>query len=137
MLSGCAEQSAAPPENDARIVWTYGNADEHGELYTDNQERLNFIDFETMNTALLCSKPNCTHTNENECSAFGMDNHPILHGGKLYFFDVETSFDGDEVTDTTSVYKAEPDGTNRVKISDIEGLSLLRYTRMLIVGDTA
>ena len=137
MLSGCAEKSAAPPENNARIVWTYGNADERGELYTDNNERLNFIDFGTMNSALLCSKPNCTHTNEDECSAFGKGNHPILHGDKLYFFDVETDFDGDEVIDTTTVYKAEPDGTNRVKVCDIKGLALLDYTRMLIDGDKA
>lgn len=137
ILSGCAEKSTAPSGNNARIVWTFGNADERGELYTDNIGRLNFTDFATMNSALLCSKPNCTHASENECSAFGMDNHPILYGDKLYFFDVETDFDGDEVIDTTTVYKSEPDGTNRVKVCTIEGLALLEYTRMLIVGDKA
>lgn len=137
MLSGCAEKSAAPSGNNARIVWTYGNADERGELYTDSIGRLIFTDFGTMNSALLCSKPNCTHANEGECSAFGKGNHPILYGDKLYFFDVETDFDGDEVTDTTTVYKAEPDGTSRVKVCDIEGLALLDYTRMLIIGDKA
>ncbi|MCM1167413.1 MAG: lipoprotein [Lachnospiraceae bacterium] len=135
VLSGCA--SSAPSESAERIVWNYGNADERGELYTDSGERLNFVDFDTMQSALLCSKPNCTHANAKECSAFGMSNHPILYGDKLYFFDVETNFDGDEVTDTTTVYKADPDGTNRVKACEIEGLSLLTYTRMLIVGDRA
>lgn len=137
LLSGCAEKSAAPSGNNARIVWNYGNADERGELYTDNIERLNFVDFGNMSSTLLCSKPNCTHSNAGVCSAFGMENHPILYGDKLYFFDVETDFDGDEVIDTTTVYKAEPDGTSRVKVCDIKGLELLRYTRMLIVGDKA
>lgn len=137
MLSGCAEKNNASSGNNARIVWYYGNADERGELYTDNNERLNFIDFGTMNSALLCSKPNCTHTNKDECSAFGKGNHPILYGDELYFFDVEMDFDGDEYTDTTIVYKAEPDGTNRTKVCDTEGLALLDYTRMLIVGDKA
>lgn len=137
MLSGCTEKSAAPSGNNVRIVWTFGNADERGELYTDNIGRLNFTDFATMNSALLCSKPNCTHAGENECSAFGKGNHPVLYGDKLYFFDVETNFDGDEVIDTTTVYRSEADGTNRVKVSDIEGLALLDYTRMLIVGDKA
>lgn len=137
MLSGCAESGSAPSGNNARIVWSFGNADERGALYTDNIGRLNFTDFGTMNSALICSKPNCTHANEDECSAFGKGNHPILYGDKLYFFSVETDFDGDEVTDTTTVYKAEPDGTSCVKVCDIEGLALLYYTRMLIVGDKA
>lgn len=137
LLSGCEKSPAEPTENNARIVWNFGNADERGELFTDSNERLNFIDFETMNSALLCSRPNCTHTNENECSAFGMRNHTILYGDKLYFFDVETNHVDDEIIDTTIVYKAETDGTNRVKVCEIEGLALLFYTRMLIVGDKA
>ncbi len=116
MLFGCGEANSAPSENNERIVWTYGNADEKGELYTDSEDRLYFFDFDTMQSAVLCSKPNCPHTNENECSAFGMSNHPILYGDKLYFFNVETNFNGDEITDTTTIYKAEPDGTNRVKV---------------------
>lgn len=137
MLSGCGKANSAPSEKDARIVWTYGNSDERGELYADNDGRLNFVDFDSMNMALLCSKPNCPHTNEKDCSAFGMSNHPILYCDKLYFFNVETNFNGDEVTDMTTIYKAEPDGTNRVKVCDIEGLTLLNYTRMLIVDDKA
>lgn len=135
MLSGCTKESA--PESNERIVWGYGNADERGELHTDTDGRLHFTDFDTIQSALLCSKPNCTHTNEKECSSFGMSNHPILHGDKLYFFDVETNFDGDEITDTTTVYKADADGTNRVKVCEIKELALLGYTRMLIVGDKA
>lgn len=136
-FTACANDSSAPSENNARIVWQYGNADERGELFTDSTERLYFMDFETMNSALLCSKPNCTHSNENECSAFGLENHPILYGDKLYFFNVEMNFDGDDVLYTTTVYKADADGTNRVKVCDIDGLNLMFYTRMLIVNDTA
>lgn len=137
LLSACAKTTSPPFGNNDRIVWTYGNADERGELYTDSSGRLHFIDFETMQSALLCSKPNCAHAGEGECSSFGMDNHPILYGDKLYFFDVETDFDGYEIVDTTIVYKADPDGSNRVKVCGIEGLALLSYTRMLIVGGKA
>lgn len=89
-LTGCANNNSASPENNVHIVWNFGNADERCELFIDNNtERLYFMDFETMDSALLCSKPNCTHSNEDECSAFGMRNHPILYGDKLYFFDDE------------------------------------------------
>ncbi len=137
LFTGCSKSNNNQTENGARIVWNYVNADERGELFTDGNMRLHFFDFDTMQSVLLCSKPNCTHTNGSECSAFGMSNHPILYGDKLYFFNVETNFNGDEVTDTTTIYKAEPDGTNRVKVCDIEGLALLNYTRMLIVDDKA
>lgn len=137
LFTGCSKSNNEQTGNGARIVWTFGSADERGELFTDGNMRLHFVDFENMNTALVCSKPNCTHTNEKECSSFGMSNHPILHGDKLYFFDVETNFDGDEITDTTTIYKAETDGTNRTRVCTVEGLALLDYTRMLIVGDKA
>lgn len=137
LLSSCAKTTSPSFANNDRIVWMYGNADERGELYTDSSGRLHFIDFETMQSTLLCSKPNCAHANEGECSSFGMRNHPILYGDKLYFFDVETNFDGDEITDVTTVYQAEPDGTSRTKVCAVEGLTLLDYTRMLIVGGKA
>lgn len=136
-LSGCTNHNTEHSDSSERIVWPFGNADDHGELFTDDHGRLNFVDFENLNATILCSKPNCTHMDQDECSSFGMDNHPILYGEKLYFFDEETIFDGSEITNITSVYKAEPDGTNRIKVSTIEGLNLLSYTRMLIVDDKA
>lgn len=137
ILSGCVKTDFPPSGCSERIVWSFGNADEKGEFYSDSDGRLYFADFETMQSALLCSKPNCAHTNNKDCSSFGMRNHPVLYGEKLYFFDVETDFDGDEITDTTTVYKSDPDGTNRSKVCEIVGLNLLDYTRMLIVGGKA
>lgn len=136
-ISACAKDNSVLSENSTRIVWGYENANADGELYTDSSDRLNFIDFQTMQSALLCSKPNCIHKKESECSAFGMRNHPILYNGKLYFFDVQTNFESDEVIDTTIVYKADTDGTGRVAVCEIKGLALSDYERMLIVGDKA
>lgn len=136
-ISACAKNNDLPSENNTRIVWGYENANSDGELYTDSSDRLNFIDFQTMQSALLCSKPNCSHNNENKCSSFGMRNHPVLYGGKLYFFDVQTNFESDEVIDTTTVYKADTDGTNRAAVCEIKGLALETYDRMLMVGDKA
>lgn len=136
-ISACAKNNAAPSENIMRIVWGYENANADGELYTDSSDRLNFIDFQTMQSVLLCSKPNCNHKDEGKCSSFGMGNHPILYGGKLYFFDVQTNFEGDEVIDTTTVYKADTDGTNRAAVCEIKGLALPAFDRMLIIADKA
>lgn len=136
-ISACAKNDAVSSENNTRIVWGFDNATADGELYTDSSNRLNFIDFHTMQSALLCSKPNCNHKDEGKCSSFGMGNHPILYGGKLYFFDVQTNFESDEVIDTTTVYKADTDGTNRAAVCEIKGLALPAFDRMLKVGDKA
>ena len=135
LLSGCAKKSEAPSENNTRIVWTYDNAYENGMLKLDNMERLSFFDFDTFQSALLCSKPNCTHKNADDCSAFGMRNHPILYNDKLYFFHTDTEFDGEEQTDITTVWKADTDGTNRTKVCTIEELTLHEYTRMLMIDN--
>lgn len=134
-ISACTKNDSVSSENSTRIVWRYENANDDGELYTDSSERLNFIDFQTMQSALLCSKPNCNHKDESKCSSFGMENHPILYNGKLYFFDVQTDFEGDEVIDTTTVYKADTDGTNRAAVCEIKGLALEAFDRMLIIDD--
>lgn len=136
-ISACAKNNDLPSENSTRIVWGYENAAADGELYTDISDRLNFIDFQTMQSAPLCSKPNCNHKDEGKCSSFGMGNHPILYDGKLYFFDVQTNFEGDEVIDTTTVYKADTDGTNRAAVCEIKGLALAAFDRMLIADNKA
>ncbi len=66
-----------------------------------------------------------------------MENHPILYNGKLYFFDVQTNFESDEVIDTTTVYKADTDGTNRAAVCEIKGLALKAGNRLLLVDDKA
>ena len=135
LLSGCAKKSEAPSENNARIVDDYNNTYENGMLRTDDMFRLSFFDFDTFQSALLCSKPNCTHKNADDCSAFGMRNHPILYNDKLYFFQTDTDFDGDEPIDITTVWKADTDGTNRTKVCTIEGLALHVYTSMLLIDN--
>lgn len=136
-ISACAKNNDLSSENSTRIVWEYENANADGELYTDSSNRLNFIDFHTMQSALLCSKPNCNHKDEGKCSSFGIGNHPILYGGKLYFFDVQTNFEDDEVIDTTTVYKADTDGINRAAVCEIKGLALPSFDRMLLFDDKA
>ena len=136
-ISACAKSNDLSSENSTRIVWGYENANADGELYTDSSDRLNFIDFQAMQSALLCSKPNCNHKDEGKCSSFGIGNHPILYGGKLYFFDAKTNFEDDDVIDTTIVYKADTDGTNRAAVCEIKGLALPSFDRMLLVDDKA
>ena len=135
MLSGCAKTETSP-ETDARIITTYRNICNNGELYKDSLGRLNFFDFESMQSALLCSRPNCTHKDENECSAFGMGDFPIMFGDKLYFFVTEIIYGDDSIREDTTIYRADLDGTNRTAMYTIEGFNI-ETARIILIGDTA
>lgn len=134
-VSSCADNKPEGDNNVDYIISQYTNLSGDGELYTDSMGRLNFCDFSSMNAALLCPKPNCTHSAENSCSSYGMGNHPILFDDSIYFFKVETVRKDDIFYDITTVYKAATDGTNREVVCTIENLSLPVYARMLISGN--
>lgn len=136
VFSSCSDNKLEVADTDY-IISQYTNLSGSGELYTDNMGRLNFFDFFSMNTALLCPKPNCTHSDESSCSSYGMGNHPILFDNSIYFFKTETIRTDDGFSDITTVYRAATDGTNRKTVCTIENLSLPVYARMLISGNKA
>ena len=140
LLAGCTAAEASP-ENKARIISSFSNVSDNGLLFSDNVGRLNFFDFESMNSAVLCTRPNCTHSDPNACSSYGMTNHPILYGDDLFFFGteiVEVQKDGKpEFSNVTTVYKADTDGTNRIAVQVIDGLYMPDIRMVLVGGDTA
>lgn len=137
ILTGCSGKPDTTG-NSARLIWSFSNVTDNGMFYSDDEERLNFLDFESMNTTVLCSKPNCAHNDPGSCSSFGISNHPILYDNKLYYFDVEHIVDKDEnYKDITTVYRSEIDGTDRVPLYKADDMSAAPFYRMILKGDTA
>lgn len=135
-FSGCSAKEPVSNGGAVRLTMSKNIAESvNGEVYSDERGRLNFADFETMNTAVLCSKPNCPHTDENECSAFGMDNFPFIYNDKLYFFNTEVIFEDEKIREDTTLFKADLDGTNRSALHTIEGYTV-ETNYMELVGDT-
>lgn len=95
----------------------------NGELYLDTQQRLHFVDFSSINDVVICPKPNCRH-NDETCSAFGMDNHPVIVDDNIYYFEDNTYYEGDKPTSSLNVYKSALDGTGRVKIDTVDGVTI-------------
>ena len=115
----------------------YLNENGNGEFYADDDRRLLYFDFGSMQSALVCSRPNCKHDDPEACSAYGMRNHPTIVDGKLYFFTTEIEWVSDAYVTNTRIYRAETDGTGRVEIGYLENLSVAEYGNMLIKGNTA
>lgn len=121
------ENDAEQPE-DVRLSNLFTNLNLNGEFYIDyvqspiyNGDRLNFIDFDTMQTTVVCPKPNCSHEDPEVCSAFGMSHHPTAYDGKIFFF--ETLYgdidENGEATQSTAIWQAQNDGTGRVKLCTV------------------
>lgn len=133
--SGCMSQGNNDSGDRTRIISVDSNFSNNGELYLDNQNRLNFLDFVSMQSAIICPRPNCTHTEADGCPSFGMMNCPFIYGNHLYYFDYETKYCDDKFVWLTSLYKCDLDGTNRSKIRSLEGLRIMYYDRLVLCGD--
>ena len=135
-LTGCGDKKANTL-NSEHIVSNFTNICNKGELYTDSVGRLNFCDFESMKSSVLCPNPNCTHSSADSCSSFGMSNHPIIFDGSLYFFDSEIIQEDKDFRYHSKVYKANADGTNRSVLTEVDDLNIPEYARMLVYNDIA
>lgn len=101
----------------------YENVNNHGEFYSNGIGSLRYFDFMSMVSAPICSKPNCTHTDENECTSFGLDNHPTLIDDKIYYFTYELTYgDDNKPKYVTYLNHANVDGSGRVQVSSIDGI---------------
>lgn len=96
---------------------------ENGEIYVDTSQRLHFADFSSVADVIICPKPNCAH-NDETCSALGMDNHPVVVDGNIYWFEDNTYYEGEIPTSSLNVYKAALDGNGRVKTDSIDGVTM-------------
>ena len=134
-LASCGDKPKGTAET--YIISNFTNNPGVGEFFTDSMERLYFCDFSSMNTAVICPNPNCSHTNEKSCSSYGMRNHPILFDQSIYFFDTEFVFSGDNTSVNMIIYKANTDGTNRSVVHTEKGISLAWYSRMVVHNNIA
>ncbi len=112
----------------------------NGEFYTEQvmtaafaDFRLNFADFDTLETTAVCSKPNCSHSDPESCSAFGMWNHPTVVDGKLYFFKNDPDWGTEQ---TVNIFRADLDGTGRVKLAEIKNCAAEYTAPIAIIGKT-
>lgn len=137
LLCACQKQESSA---DIHLSWTFSNINMNGEFYTDSNGALHYFDFTSMKEAYVCSKPNCTHyasfTESSDCAALGMVNHPTIIGDSIWFFQVEMTFDNNrKPLSNTSLYKANLDGSGRIKVSTLEGYKFSHYDMAMVVGD--
>lgn len=116
----------------ARPSTAYSNINRNGMFYTDTYDgsdfvakRLWFFDFDSMQSAIMCARPNCLHNDPDVCTSFGIDDHPTIVGDKLYYFERGSEWVSEtEIHIFINVWRAEIDGGSRVKIDTVEGMEI-------------
>ncbi len=134
-LTLCSCASSGISDEPARFNYGYSNLYNNGEFY-EHDSKLRYIDFSTLQSAYMCARPNCTHTEEETaCTAYGMINHPYVIGDSLYFFDTEFIYEDGKPKANTIVYKSAIDGTGVIKSDTLEDISLEHYDSMMTKGE--
>lgn len=151
IFSSCSaeEKAFAHGYETVRKCNMYSNLNLNGMLYMEScdevngeSSRLRFIDFDTMQSAVICSKPNCKHNDSGVCSAFGMNVSECftnIFGDKLYFFETVPEWSYDDsgkapvLTWNLNLWSADLDGTQRKKIDTFEALEILD---LVVKGNT-
>lgn len=136
LLCGCGGAENLS-NSSGTVISLYSDICNDGELYIDNPNaRLNYVDFTSMKSAIICPSPNCPHNDPNSCPSFGMMNHPLIYGGRLYFFKGSTEYSDGKAVDSTAVYSAELDGTGKKKLGSVDEGILNHYNRAVLVDNT-
>ena len=137
LLTSCGANDSY--DDTTRVVTTYKNIYDIGEFATNSAGGLFFGDFDTLETVYVCSKPNCTHSDET-CSAYGFNIVPttpfVYHGDNLYWFTLEHIYNDDNMLTTDcKLHKCDLDGTNRVTVASLsEGLGV-NCVHLVLDGD--
>lgn len=143
LMTSCGKTTAlAEGYETARPSWTYSNLNLNGMFFTDTydgpnfmSQRLWFFDFDSMQSAIMCARPNCKHDDPDVCTSYGMAEHPTVVGDKLYFFERDFVWDDHETGhEFTNVWRAELNGGSRLKIDTIDGIDIVD---MVIKGSVA
>ncbi|MCD8107964.1 MAG: hypothetical protein LUE20_08410 [Oscillospiraceae bacterium] len=134
ILCGCGI-SLTDEYADSHIVSLETNIYNNGEFYYDSYTRLNYCDFTTMQSAIVCPYPNCTHTDSSTCSSYGLSCYPTVFDGKMYYFSDDIKYTNGTYAETITAYRCDIDGTNRIALETFTGWEIADYNPALVVGN--
>ncbi|MCD7771188.1 MAG: hypothetical protein LUH23_03780 [Oscillospiraceae bacterium] len=133
----CSCGSISPDERtDSHMVSNETNIYNDGEFYYDSYSRLNYFDFTTMQSAVVCPYPNCTHADSSTCSSYGLSCYPSVFDGKMYYFSDDIKYTNGTYAETITVCRCDIDGTNRIAIETFTDWEIADYNPALVVGNT-
>lgn len=98
LLSGCDSENGNMNNIEANNIeafnnWYYVRMND-GIIYHDRELNIKLLDYATMDSALICNVPNCSHT-DSECIMQVLKTTsqlPVIYNGNAYFFENQKDF---------------------------------------------
>lgn len=119
MLVSCSENTE-DKYTDCRLISNYENFSQNGELFYSNNDKLVFIDFETLNMAPLCPYPNCLHNNPDVCPSYNMSSDSFIAGDKIFYFTKKVTYNSSgQPVSNIAVNSANLDGTEKRSLNTV------------------
>ncbi len=109
LIAGCGKKIKANTEEEIVLSNGFICESNSGLLFDGNTDKAYFYDYQTKITLPLCSRPNCRHESEENCTAMLFDRLaylPTIYNGSLYYVRL------DENQGKWNYYKAEVTGEN-------------------------
>ncbi len=143
LLTGCGEKAKSEKrsivnnqKSEAMYIDPYENIYDDGLIYVNDGNPKRYLDFETMENTVLCSKPNCNHST-SECIAKIVGKTPIIYGDYIYFFSVqdginETS-EGDEFFIKSKLMRVSLTNSEIEKVSEFTDCEPREYDGCIIL----
>ena len=127
-LSGCGKEQ--PAILGYQQIFSSTSVSDTG-ILTNYPEPLQFVDFESKESVVLCSEPDCDHqwhSDDDYCPAFELREYPFLYKEEMYFFRCDSYRDADgKIVDTCNLIKSDVSGTNEKTICSVPGSSIWSY----------
>lgn len=143
LFCSCGDKSKTNG-NSWRFISSYDlyESSKKGTFVITTLERLDFLDFTTMQESPVCDKPDCQHSNSSTCQAFNKDNHPFIYKDKIYFFKITDRYkvkdddsDNERYTMDTQLWQCGVNGSDEKKLAEFKGLICENYNKCILVGD--
>ena len=127
-LSGCGKTQ--PAESGYREIGIGMSVTDSG-IVTTYPEPLQFVDFASKESVVLCSEPDCDHqwhSDNDYCPALSSMDIRLCTTRSYIFFRDETYRDSEgEIVDTCNLLKSDVSGTNEKTVCSVSGTSVGSY----------
>lgn len=138
MICSCSNNASIDTKN-WRIISYYDmfEREKNGMFTIGNNQRLDFLDFETGEAIPLCDDPTCKHTADSNCSAYGKSNHPFLIEKKLCWFEVTGIYQtANGYQSDLIMWQSDFNGENKKQLFKDEGASCTDADRFVLYNNT-
>ncbi len=136
IFCGCAKEENKT--DNTKFIASGTNYYKNGCIY--GNETAMFLDFDTMEKAPLCAKPNCTH-NSSDCIAKIVGDTPVFYNDYIYYFEsnggaVRETTDGREFYIDSKLYKASLETSETEVVCEFhDGAPIAKWAGYVLHGN--